>query len=169
MFKKYFSIVIVLLILSCQKQDSKLEPKVDEIKFSYESGLRIPYNVVKINISRMSTGDSAVVFIESRPANNDPQWEYSKIEKFVIIDFKTFNKFAEIATSLDKIEIEKAYRQGYDGSTWEIQFGSKGKNKSYSFWSPKSNSKERGLSKFVALCEEIVEVSKLNKKEILGN
>lgn len=167
MFKKYFPLIITILILGCQNQDSKTKPKIDEIEFIYLSSRRIPYNEVKINISRMSVGDSALIFIESRPGNYDPKWNYSKIEKFITIDLKTFDKLADEAISLDKINIDKAYLDGNDGSIWEIKFGSKGKNKSYRFWSPNYSIQERSLSGFVTLCEEITDISKLNKEEIL--
>ena len=115
----------------------------------------------------MFVGDSALIFIESRPGNYDPKWNYSKIGKFITIDLKTFDKLANEAASLDKINIDKAYLNGKDGSTWEIKFGSKGKNKSYRFWAPHYNIKERGLLNFVTLCEQIAEVSALKKEEIL--
>ncbi|MBF4506149.1 hypothetical protein IRZ83_05660 [Flavobacterium sp. JLP] len=117
----------------------------------------------------MPTKDSAMVFVESRPANNDPKWNYRKIEKFITIDLKTFQRLTDEAISLDKINIEKAYLDGFDGSTWEIQFGSKGKNKGYRFWAPKLDTQKRGLSEFVNLCEQIVHVSDLKKEEILEN
>lgn len=165
--KNILFILISLTFLSCQKKEPKIESKIDEIEFIYLNSLRIPYNEVKINISRMPNNDSALVFIQSRPSNNDPQWSYSKIENFTTIDLKTFKKLADVAISLDKIDIDKAYLNGNDGSTWEIQFGSKGKNKSYRFWAPGSNTPQRGLSEFVNLCEQIVKVSKLKKEEIL--
>ncbi|PTT05300.1 hypothetical protein DBR27_08900 [Flavobacterium sp. HMWF030] len=168
MIKKYILFTLIsLTLISCQKKEPKIESKIDELEFIYLNSLRIPYNEVKINISRMPNNDSALVFIKSRPANNNPQWSYSKIEDFTIIDLKTFKKLTDVAISLDKIDIDKAYLDGNDGSTWEIQFGSKGKNKNYRFWAPNSNTQQRGLSEFVNLCEQIVEVSKLKKEEIL--
>lgn len=170
MIKKYFTItIIVFIFLSCQKRDSNIPQKIDEIEFSYLSSRRIPFSEVKIKIAKMPTNDSAAVFVQTRPASNDPKWEYSKIEKFMKIDLKNFEKFANAVSSLDKIDIDKAYAEGNDGSTWQIQFGSKGKNKSYSFWSPNYNTKERGLTTFVNLSEQIIEVSKFKKEEILEN
>lgn len=168
MIKKHsFLAIIAIILLSCQKKDLQSPTKIDEINFTYLNSRRIPFNEVKINITRMPNSDSALIFIESRPMNNDPKWNYSKIEKFATIDLKTFKKIADVAISLDKIDINKAYLDGNDGSTWEIQFGSKGKNESYRFWAPDSNTQQRGLSEFVNLCKEIVDVSKLKKEDIL--
>jgi hypothetical protein len=170
MIRNYFSIVITaIILLGCQKEDSKISQtqKIDEIEFSYINYKRIPFSEVKIVISRLHRKDTAVLFIQSWPASNDPKWAYSKIEKFMTIDLKDFQKFADSASSLDKINIDKAYQDGHDGSTWQIQFGSKGKNKSYSFWSPNYNKRERGLTTFVNLSEQIIEASKLKKEEIL--
>jgi hypothetical protein len=167
MIKKHFIFSILILFLSCQKRNSNIPQKIDEIEFSYVSSRRIPFSEVKIVISRLHHKDSAALYIQSRPASNDPKWAYSKIEKFMTIDLKDFQKFADLASSLDKINIDKAYQDGHDGSTWQIQFGSKGKNKSYSFWSPNYNKRERGLTTFVNLSEKIIEASKLKKEEIL--
>jgi hypothetical protein len=167
--KNFLSVIILIIFLSCQKIELPAHSQIDEIEFIYLSSRRIPYSEVRINIRRRPNKDSALVFIESRPANNDPKWNYSKIEKLITIDLKTFQKLTDEAISLDKINIEKAYLDGFDGSTWEIQFGSKGKNKSYSFWSPKLDTQKRGLSEFVDLCEQIVQVSVLKKEEILEN
>lgn len=171
MIKNYLLIAIIALVfLSYQKTDSNIPQKINEIEFSYTNSRRIPFSEVKIKIAKMSNNNnSAIVFVQSRSASNDPQWDYSKIEKSIIIDMKTFKKFATAASSLEKINIKKAYLDGKDGSTWQIQFGSKGKNKSYSFWSPNYNTKERELATFVKLSEQIIEISKLKKEEILEN
>ncbi|QOG03279.1 hypothetical protein [Flavobacterium sp. MDT1-60] len=170
MIKKYFlCAMMIIIMLSYQKSIAQTSPKIDEIEFTYTNSRRIPYNEVKINISRMSTSNRAIIFIESRPGDYDPQWNYSKIKKSITIDLKTFNKLVIQAVSLDRINIGKAFLDGKDGSTWEIKFGSKGKNKSYRFWSPNYNIKERGLSNFVTLCEKIIDISELKKEEILEN
>lgn len=167
MIKNYFIAIIAVIFFSYQKKDSNIPQKIDEIEFSYINSRRIPFSEVKIKIAKMPNNNSAIVFVQSRSASNDPQWDYSKIEKSTIIDMVTFKKFANAASSLDKINIEKAYVEGKDGSTWQIQFGSKGKNKSYNFWSPNYNTKERELTTFVNLSEQIIETSKLKKEEIL--
>lgn len=170
MIKNYLMIAIIAVVfLSYQKTHSNIPQKIDEIEFSYTNSRRIPFNEVKIKIAKMSNNNSAIVFVQSRSASNDPQWDYSKIEKSIIIDMKIFKKFATAASSFEKINIKKAYLDGKDGSTWQIQFGSKGKNKSYSFWSPNYNTKERELATFVKLSEQIIEISKLKKAEILEN
>ncbi|WP_264535533.1 hypothetical protein [Flavobacterium sp. N1736] len=168
MIKNYFYITIIAFIfLNCQKRDSNIPQKIDEIEFSYINSRRIPFNEVKIKIARMSSNDSALVFVQTRPAIYTTRWEYSKIEKFMTIDIKIFNKFADVASSFNKINIGKAFADEKDGSTWQIQFGSKGKNQSYSFWSPDYDTQKRGLTTFVNLSEQIIEVSKLKKEEIL--
>jgi len=166
---RFFIAIIVIIFSNCQKKDSNIPQKIDEIEFSYISSRRIPFSEVKIQIARMPSNDSAIAFVQTRPASTDPKWQYSKIEKFITIDLQYFEKFANEASSFDKINMDKAHEYGHDGSTWEIQFGSKGKNKSYRFWSPDYNTKERDLTAFVNLCEQIVEVSKLEKEQILGD
>ncbi|MFB9077894.1 hypothetical protein ACFFLS_04410 [Flavobacterium procerum] len=166
MMKRLLSIVFVTsLFLSCQnKAPEKFQ--IDEITFSYLGGLRIPYNTVTVYIRKEYT-DSARVIVQSRPLFETPEWRDTKIDTMLKIDVATFEKFATTTESFDKINIEKADLSGIDGSTWKIEYGAKGKNKSYHFWSPNSETKKRGLEDFVTLSEDILAVSKLDKKKIL--
>ncbi|MBZ4035637.1 hypothetical protein K6T82_12725 [Flavobacterium sp. 17A] len=167
MYKSFFLIALLLIVLSsCQKKEIE-KYQIDEITFSYQGGLKIPYN--KVTIYVLKNNDSAKVIVQSRPLFDQPKWKYSNIDKRFNINTKTFEDFAETARSFDQINIDKAYIVGNDGSTWEIEFGSKGKNKSYSFWNPESETKNRGLTEFRKMFERIIDISKLNKKEILEN
>lgn len=159
--------LLILCLSSCQKREDHTE-SIEDIEFSYISGLRIPYNTVTINIAR-NNKDSSNVFIQSRPLFDSPKWEYSKIDKIIKIDNLTFEKIIRKIKLLDHINIDKAYKIGNDGSTWKIEYGSKGKNKSYTFWSPTSQTKERGLDNFVQLSEQILDISKLKKEDVLGD
>ncbi|MFH6993014.1 hypothetical protein [Flavobacterium sp. FlaQc-48] len=174
MITKYILIgLTTLILLSCHeknlKMESKIESKIDEIEFSYMGGLKIPYNRININISKSYNKDSAVVFVQSKPLFDDPKWAYSKIDTVLKIDYKTFERLAAVTASLDEINMDKAHTNGLDGSTWKIEFGSKGKNKSYRFWSPYSDSKTRELTNFITLSEQIIEISGLKKEEVLKN
>jgi len=164
---KLKSILLFVTITFCFSNCQKKQSKIDNIEFTFVSGLRIPYNTVNIAISKTHDNKSAFAFIHSEPSSNNPKWAYSKIDTIVDIDIKSFEKLAEAAKTLENINPDKAYIQGLDGSTWKIDFGSKGKNKSYKFWSPTSDTKKRGLSEFVNLSEQILENVKLNRKEVL--
>jgi hypothetical protein len=156
-------VAVVFCFSNCQKSESK----IDDIEFTYISGLRIPYNTVNVSISTNNDKKSAFAFIHSVPSSNDSEWAYSKIDTIIEIDIKSFEKLAEAAKNLENINPDKAYNEGLDGSTWKIEFGSKGKNKSYKFWSPKFDTEKRGLTEFVNLSEQILEKVNLNRKEIL--
>jgi hypothetical protein len=162
---QYFLITIISLFLfNCKKPVQESE-KIDTIQFSYHSGLRIPYNEVTIYMER--NNEEAIVQVHSKPLNDDVKWKYSKIDTLLFIDIRTFNKLAKSVISLDKIDINKAYILGLDGYSCKIEYGEKGKNKSYSFWSPTSETKKRGLTEFVNLSEQILDISGLKKKEII--
>jgi hypothetical protein len=162
---QYLLITIIILFLSnCKKPNQETE-KIDNIEFSYHSGLRIPYNKVVINIER--NNDEAIIYVESKPLNDDPKWKYSKIDTILFTDVKTLDKLAKSITVLDKIDINKAHTIGLDGYSCKIEYGAKGKNKSYRFWSPTSNTEKRGLTEFVKLCEQIFEISGLKKQKII--
>jgi hypothetical protein len=149
--------LLILCLLSCQKRDDHTE-RIEDIEFSYISGLRIPYNTVTINITR-NNKDSSNVFIQIRPLFDTQKWGYSKIDEIVKIDNLTFEKIK----LLDHINMDKAHKIGNDGSTWKIEYGAKGKNKRYKFWSPTFQTKKRGLDNFVQLSEQILDISKLKK------
>jgi len=162
---KYFLIAIIFSFFSNCKKPKQEAEKIDNIEFSYYSGLRIPYNEVVINMER--NNDKAIVIVHSKPLNDDPKWKYSKIDTVLFIDVSAFNKLAKALISLDKIDVDKAHSIGLDGYTCEIEYGAKGKNKSYRFWSPTSDTKKRGLTEFANLCEQILDISKLKKQEII--
>jgi len=160
---KYLLIPILLLFLySCKKTEIE---KIENIEFTYSSGLRIPYNEVSINIEK--NVDSSFVVVHSKPLNNDAEWRYSKIDTVIFINSTTFEKLAKSLNSLDKIDINKAHKEGLDGYSCSIEYGAKGKNKSYSFWSPTNDTKKRGLTEFLNLCEQLLDISGLNKKKIM--
>ena len=152
-------------LLNCQNTNSK----IDEIVFTYESARRIPYSSVRVEISKTHDKKSAVAFIHCEPASEEAKWKYSKIDTVRDIDIESFEKLIKETDKLENIDLDKAYSQGMDGSTWKIEFGSRGKNLSYSFWVPLWKTKERGLLDFVKLSEDILDQVKLNRKEILND
>lgn len=162
-------VVIILCLSNCQKADSRKNSKIDNIEFTYTSGLRIPYNIVNVNIIRNRGNQNAVAIIHCEPSSNEAKWAYSKIDTIVDIDIESFEKLTKATIPLENINLDKAFLEGFDGSTWKIEFGSKGKNISYNFWSPLSKSKERGLMEFINLSEQILDKVKLNKAEIIEN
>mgnify|MGYP003649464650 FL=1 len=163
----FLFVVVTVNLTNCQKLRSVKDLKVDNIEFTYSSGLRIPYNKVNVNIFRTYNNQNAVAIIHCEPSSTEAKWAYSKIDTVIDIDTESFEKLAKIAISLENINLDKAFVEGRDGSMWKIEFGSKGKNISYNFWSPLSNSKERGLTEFVNLSTQILDKVKLNKAEII--
>ena len=172
----YFLIVgILICALSCQKIEQKVvekteqkkERKIDNIVFSYSHSRRIPFSLVTICISKTAKNDDAFIDVLCKPMNNDREWRYSNIDTSFYIGLQTFDSLARMTASLEKINLDSAYVRGKDGYSCSISFGAKGKNTSYSFWSPDYKTSKRGLTEFTTLCEEIVKVAKLNKHDIL--
>jgi len=159
------SIIISAFLFSiiCNSQ----EKKIDNIIFHFNSARRIPFNSVVIEIYKRANGNSAFAFLRSDPGNDDSEWKYSKIDTIYDIDIEKFNNLKKKIALLEKINLDKAYEEGTDGNTCEIEFGAKGRSISYKFWVPKSETKKRGLDEFVALCEELLTLVKLDPKEIL--
>jgi hypothetical protein len=143
------------------------EKSIDKIIFNYNSARRIPFNSVKIEIYKRANGNSAFAFVHSEPGNDDSEWQYSKIDTIYDIEIEKFNNLKNKIAFLEKIDLDKAYEEGFDGSTCKIEFGAKGRGITYEFWIPKYETKKRGLDIFVELCEEILTLVKLNSKEII--
>jgi hypothetical protein len=161
--KILFSTLIFLFISDCSSQENN----IDNIKFNYSSARRIPFNNVKIQIYKRASGKSAFAVVNSEPGNNDTKWQYSKIDTIYDVGIEKFNDLKMKVALLEKIDLGKAYEDGADGNTCKIEFGAKGRNVSYEFWVPKSETKKRGLDEFVEICQEILILVKLNPKEIL--
>jgi hypothetical protein len=161
---KTFILFFIFLVSSfCYSQ----EKDIDNIIFNYSSAKRIPYNSIKIEIYKSVSGKSAFAFVHSEPGNDDSEWQYSKIDTIYDIEIEKFNNLKKKIAFLEKIDLDKAYKEGVDGSSCKIEFGAKGRGSTYEFWIPKSKTKERGLDIFVALCEEILSLVTLDSKEIL--
>lgn len=161
--KLFLIVAIAFCLLNCQNTESR----IDNIGFTYGSALRIPYSTVNVDISRTHDNKNAVAFVHCEASSDEAKWAYSQIDTVIDVDIESFEKLAEATRSLENINLDKAYEDGLDGSTWKIEFGAKGKNISYSFWVPSLKTKERGLTEFVNLSKQILDIAKLNKKEIL--
>ncbi len=161
--KTYILFFIFLVSSFCYSQ----EKDIDKIIFNYSSAKRIPFNSVKIQIYKKASGNGAFAFVQSEPGNDDSEWQYSKIDTIYDIEIEKFNNLKKKIAFLEKIDLDKAYEEGADGSSCKIEFGAKGRGSTYEFWIPKSKTKERGLDIFVALCEEILSLVKLDSKKIL--
>jgi len=160
--KNSIVISVFLISLTCNSQE-----KIDNITFDFSSARRIPFHSVAIQIYKRADGNSAFAYLRSYPGNDDSEWKYSEIDTIYDISIEKFNNLEKKITLLERINLDKAYEEGADGNTCKIGYGAKGHNISYKFWVPKSETKKRGLDEFVALCEELLTLVKLDPKEIL--
>jgi hypothetical protein len=164
-FLQFGFITFTLLFLSQCKRTNPEPEKIDNIEFSYYAGLRIPYNEIVINLERNK--DQTLVIVHSKPLHSDSKWNYSKIDTVYFTEVTTFDTMAKSLVLLDKIDLDKAAVSGLDGYTCKIEYGAKGKHKSYQFWCPTTATQKRGLTDFLSICEQILVLSKINKQEVL--
>jgi hypothetical protein len=124
--------------------------------------MRIPYSEITIEIFKKQ--NYAIVKVSSKAANDDKQWEYSKIKNEFKIDIKTFEKLSKKLVAIKTIELDKG--EGFDGTKSVIEFGNGSQNLKYNVWTPESNTDKRGLNYFLDCCKELILLGKLDPKEI---
>lgn len=158
--KMVFTFLLVInSVLTFSQQASK---NIKYISYRYSHSMRIPYSEVTIEIFKKP--NYALVKVHSKAANNDKQWEYSKIKNEFKIDLKTFDKLSKKLVALNSIELNKG--DGFDGTTSIIEFGNGNQNFKYKVWTPESNTEKRGLNYFLDCCKELILLGKLDPKEI---
>jgi len=157
--KIFFITLVSLFLINFQER----EKKIDFINLSYNGGLRIPFNIVSINIKK--TSNDAVVKVFCKPSQDKPEWKYSQIDTTFHISLYSFDKLAESVSLLKTIKIDDT-EDGLDGSFCMIGFGSKNESNRYGFWYPESETNERGLVEFMNASEQIVEIANLKKEDV---
>jgi len=153
-----------MISISCYGQQEN--NPITDIRFHYSHSMRIPFSSVNIEFHK-NLKNKAKIFIESTAENDNPKWKYSVIDTSYVIENKIFEEIAIKVKNLEKIDLNKAYEIGADGSTCTISFGGNGKEISYSFWIPEVDTEKRGLTDFYNLCKEIISICKLDLKQIL--
>lgn len=163
---RYFLIFILCLFIfsSCKNSKNEID-EIDTINFTYNGGMRIAYNNLKINIEKSI--DKTIVFVYSNPIFDVPKWNYSKIDTSFYINVNVFNQLAKSLTSLNKIDSKKAHLIGKDGYICKLEFGTMGKYKSYEYWTPNINIKERGLTDFVKISNQLIEIAGLKDENLI--
>lgn len=148
---KYFYVIIILLFFSCSKKN---KVQIEFIHLEKNAWQKTEYN----NLSIFLENDSAI--IQYRDSKD------SLVTKNLKINNDEFLNLASYCSELEKIDLEKANITELDGENISIEFGQKGKSFKYSFQNPNSNTTERGLQKFISLCEKIVLISNLKSNVI---
>lgn len=161
------TIILSLIVLSCQKKDEKT---INNISFNYTSS----YKKTHIEIGRTVDNQDAYVsvysetFEESSIDVDNSKWRKTKDTVFHI-NINSFNKLTRIIASLEKIDAEKAFLRKQDGdlSFYRIEYGANGKNQVYVFLNPYYDTKKRGLNEFMNVTYEIFKTVNLKKEDVL--
>ena len=158
-------ILTFLLIFSLNSCKSFRKKDIDYFKLDFEHSRRIPYN--KLSIELFKKSNEATIKIHSRPLLGERAWDYSVIDTTFKLSLNEFLNIAKNVEKLKSCENESPSNIGKDGSYCPIQFGSKGKYKTCTMWSPDYETEKRGLDKFLKLSESIIILGQLNPKDIL--
>jgi len=93
-------------------------------------------------------------------------YESSDIDNSFKISLKQFRELKDSINTLNKANIEDK-PIGLDGSDWVLEYNFNEKTKTYEFWSPEVNTKERNLEEFMSVCKQIMEIAKLDHNSII--
>lgn len=145
--------------LSCKEKEDNT---INNITFLYTGSLK----QVTIDIQRTIDHKDAYVSVYTKPSVDGYELSKSKIDTGFYITINSFNKLTRLMPSLEKINVDEAFERGFDGYTYKIEFGAKGKNQSYVFWCPNSETKKRGLIDFINVSNEIIKTANLKKDSI---
>jgi hypothetical protein len=93
-------------------------------------------------------------------------YKNSDIDNTFKISLKQFGELKDIINTLNKANIEDK-TMGLDGSDWVLEYDINEKTKTYEFWSPEVNTKERKLEEFMSVCKQIMKIAKLDPNSII--
>jgi len=105
--------------------------------------------------------------------NDKPEtWLKRDFDTIINIRKEDFNKIAEMSMSLSSFTILKGINPsnpiiGNDGIVANLELVVTMDKISYSIWNPSSNTKERNLEPFLAICKEIILLAKMKPKDYL--
>ncbi|GAB4459506.1 MAG: hypothetical protein Fur0028_13130 [Bacteroidales bacterium] len=103
--------------------------------------------------------------------NDKPEtWLKRDFDTIIKIRKEDFNKIAEMSMSLSSFTILKGMNPsnpiiGNDGIVANLELVVTMDKISYSIWNPSSNTKERNLEPFLAICKEILLLAKMKPKD----
>lgn len=161
-FTYLLAIGITFTFISCQRKDVNKRKDVntiDNISFTYGGSIKN----VNVLMGRTYFKKNAYVSVYSEPFDENSK---SKIDTTFYISINSFNKLSRLMASLEKIDIDKAFKRGLDGYSYKVEYGAKGKNQNYIFWCPNSDTEKRGLTDFINVSNEILKTANLKKENL---
>ncbi len=128
-----------------------------------------PKRLVTVSLERMSDSISYLSFKYGTKYDTevvDTIFHDWKPKNSIEIDSKIFDDIVKDLRVLDVKGLNKYFRSNcnvYDGSTYDLSFSDYNYNINVTIYAPKVNTKERGLRKFLKVCEEIWGLKKNNE------
>lgn len=154
---KYSLTLIFAFILVSQIKGQGIQ--FIELKFRHT--LRIPYN--NVDIKAMTMNNKYILTVKVDLINNDENWSKSKIDTAYVLTSSEFNKLVTMVTSISTTDIIKSMNGwGEDGTYWYLSYGDFQSKVSYDLWTIDYKTKERGLEKYVDICEYILSLGRLS-------
>jgi hypothetical protein len=163
----FFSTLLILLTTLFNSDLSFAQSSgSSQLKFTFIHSLRIPDHYVTVIFKKEK--DSINVHAQSLPmAKAEAKWAATKKDYSFNI---TKAEYDQVIMSIQKISaraiIGGADFTGYDGTSWEIEFGNSDNAVIYRVWTAEYQTETRQLQSFVDACIFIIKTAKLDPKKI---
>jgi hypothetical protein len=157
--------IFVLRISNVSGQSLPVDFFIKHITFENQQSLRIPNNIVRIDIEKKND-NKVYMHVISKPSENDAKWNKTKIDTTYELDTIIFKQILREVLKITKIDVVKAITIGNDGALCTLGFGCFENDISFRFWCPDYETKERGLNDFINACNIIIKTAKLKPKDV---
>lgn len=152
------SAVFSTIFAGCSPVKMK-EPEIFVIELIIVRSFHAPINISIVGRKGESTAD-----LRAEIGGGD----WGAVERVIELDIAKEN-FLELYERVFALNFDEVFASdweygGIDGSTWELRAGLGG-SISLRLWSPTYETKERGLSEFVSICESLLTLSGINITE----
>ena len=139
--------------------------EIQFIKLEIEHSKRIPDATVIIEMTK--NNNEIIVHLVSIPMFDSQEWKHTKRDTTFSIQKKIFKDLSKAIIKLKKSDFSKADIHGKDGIECSLKFGTITNTIEYKFWSPDIETEKRGLTEYLNLCKQLIEVVKLKPDDIL--
>ncbi len=141
------------------------EQPITYINLHFSHSLRIPYKTVDIEVVKRKS--EVVLFLTSKPANEDSKWDYSnKSEEYKISD-QEFNNLLDQLEKINTKDIAQHFGEfTLDSYSTTITFGGISNKISYTLGSL-IKEEDSSLKYYMSLCKDLLVLAQLDPDEIL--
>jgi predicted nuclease of restriction endonuclease-like RecB superfamily len=145
---------------------TKEEPNNIVITLKIEVALRIPHNIILVNIKKVD-GDY-VLQTDTKTLEGHPKDRYPEFHDSKTISEKWFETFSKLEKNLTWKKLKKKENNiVLDGSDWALTYKYGDIEKTVNIWSPDFETNKRGLESYLEICRFILKSADFDPETLL--